>query len=155
MEYTLSGEFGGSSLEPTVDAILRTLHQRPDGLNTTFFSSKNIDHIQKHLIHETKRITGFEIGKQSETDLITIMIASYVQYSTFDGNNADAARQHLNKLVVAQCLSKILPGIRAYLLYVRDASKPFGGGGERAFARPMSTSVKGSKTTTGFLPLHR
>ena len=152
--YKISGEFGDSTLEPTVVAALRVLHETPAEFNTTFFSRKNVDFIQNKMISQTKRYTGVDIGRQNEDELIMMMCGIYVQDSTFNGNVKESLKK-INTLVITECLKQILPGVRAYVLYLRDASMPFSGGGENAFARPQDVSEKGTKVMSGFLPLQR
>lgn len=152
--YKISGEFGNSTLEPTVAAALRVLHETPAEFNTTFFSKKNVDFIQNKLITETKRYTGVNIGRQNDDELIMMMCGIYVQDSTFNGSMKESLKK-INTLVITECLKQILPGVRAYVLYLRDASMPFNGGGENAFARPRDVSEKGSRVLPGFLPLQR
>ena len=152
--YKISGEFGNSTLEPTVAAALRVLHETPAEFNTTFFSKKNVDFIQNKLITETKRYTGVNIGRQNDDELIMMMCGIYVQDSTFNGSMKESLKK-INTLVITECLKQILPGVRAYVLYLRDASMPFNGGGENAFARPRDVSEKGTRVITGFLPLQR
>jgi hypothetical protein len=154
--YRVSGNFSEQyNLEPTVTAALRVLHELPEKFNTTFFSRKNIDFIQKTLVSETKRYSGFDIGLQDEAVLVEIMTGIYVQDSTYDPSNFAASLAKINKLVITECLKQILPGVRAYALYVRDASRPYGGGGETAFKRPVLASNKGSRSLPGFVPLVR
>ena len=82
------------------------------------------------------------------------MCGIYVQDSTFNGNVQESLKK-INTIVITECLKQILPGVRSYVLYLRDASMPFGGGGENAFARPQDVSEKGTKVSPGFLPLER
>ena len=152
--YKMAGEFGNYTLEPTVAAALRVLHETPAEFNTTFFSRKNVDFIQNKLISQTKKYTGVDIGRQNEDDLIMMMIGIYVQDSTYNGNLKESLKK-INTLIITECLKQILPGVRAYVLYLRDASMPFNGGGENAFARPQDVSEKGSRVLAGFLPLER
>jgi len=152
--YKISGEFGDSTLEPTVVAALRVLHETPAEFNTTFFSRKNVDFIQNKMISQTKRYTGVDIGRQNEDELIMMMCGIYVQDSTFNGNVKESLKK-INTIVITECLKQILPGVRAYVLYLRDASMPFSGGGENAFARPQDVSEKGSKVLPGVLFLDR
>ena len=152
--YKISGEFGDSTLEPTGVAALRVLHETPAEFNTTFFSRKNVDFIQNKMISQTKRYTGVDIGRQNEDELIMMMCGIYVQDSTFNGNVKESLKK-INTIVITECLKQILPGVRAYVLYLRDASMPFSGGGENAFARPQDVSEKGTFTLPGFLPLQR
>lgn len=152
--YKLSGQFGDSILEPTVAAALRVLHETPSEFNTAFFSKKNIDFIQGKLISQTKRYTGVDIGRQNDDELVMMMCGIYVQDSTFNGNVQESLKK-INTIVITECLKQILPGVRSYVLYLRDASMPFGGGGENAFARPQDVSEKGTKVSPGFLPLER
>ena len=63
--YKISGEFGNSTLEPTVTAALRVLHETPSEFNTLYFSRKNVDFIQSKLISQTKKFTGVDIGRQT------------------------------------------------------------------------------------------
>ena len=154
--YRVSGNFSEQyNIEPTVASALRVLHELPEKFNTTFFSRKNIDFIQKTLVSETKKYTGFDIGPQDETILVEMMTGIYVQDSTYDPSNFAASLAKINKLVITECLKQILPGVRAYALYVRDASRPYGGGGESAFKRPVLATVKGSRSLPGFVPLVR
>ena len=90
-----------------------------------------------------------DIGKQNEDELIMMMCGIYVQDSTFNGNVKESLKK-INTLIITECLKQILPGVRAYVLYLRDASLPFSGGGENAFARPQDVSEKGT-----LLPLQR
>lgn len=152
--YKLTGNFGDSDIEPTVTAALRVLHELPEPFNTMFFSRKNVDFIQNKIASETKRYSGVDIGKQNEDELIMIMCGVYVQDSTFDGDIKKSLKK-INTLVITECLKQVLPGVKAYVMYLRDASQPFGGGGESAFARPQNVGEKGSRTITGFLPLQR
>ena len=152
--YKISGEFGDYKLEPTVAAALRVLHETPAEFNTTFFSKKNVDFIQNKMISQTKRYTGVDIGRQNEDELIMMMCGVYVQDSTFNGNVKESLKK-INTIVITEGLKQILPGVRSYVLYLRDASLPFNGGGENAFARPKEVSEKGSRVLPGFLPLDR
>ncbi|AGE56461.1 hypothetical protein PBCVNEJV1_873L [Paramecium bursaria Chlorella virus NE-JV-1] len=154
--YRISGDFAKQyNIEPTVASALRVLHEIPETFNTTFFSRKNIDFIQSKLISETKKYTGFVIGPQDEGTLVEIMTGVYVQDSTYDPNDLAGSLAKINKIVITEGLKQILPGVRAYSLYVRDASRPYGGGGESAFARPILASTKGSRTLPGVLFLDR
>jgi hypothetical protein len=154
--YFVSGNFSQQyDLEPTVTAALRVLHELPEKFNTTFFSRRNIDFIQNKLITETKKYTGFSIGPQDEGILVEIMTGIYVQDSTYDPKNFNGSLAKINKLVITEALKQILPGVRAYSLYVRDASRPYSGGDETAFARPVLASTKGSRTLPGVLFLDR
>lgn len=154
--YRVSGDFSRQfNIEPTVAAALRVLKELPEKFNTTFFSRQNIDFIQKKLITETKKYTGFDIGKQDEAVLIEIMTGIYVQDSTYDPDNFNASLAKINKLVITECLKQILPGVRSYALYVRDASRPYGGGGPEAFRRPVLASLRGSRVLPGVLFLDR
>ena len=152
--YKISGEFGNSTIEPTVAAALRVLHETPSEFNTLYFSRKNVDFIQSKLISQTKKFTGVDIGRQNEDELIMMMCGIYVQDSTFNGNVKESLKK-INTLIITECLKQILPGVRAYVLYLRDASLPFNGGGENAFARPQDVSEKGSRVLPGVLFLDR
>ena len=152
--YKISGEFGNSTLEPTVAAAMRVLHETSGEFNALFFSKKNVDFIQGKLISQTKRYTGVDIGRQNDVELITMMCGIYVQDSTFNGNVKESLKK-INTVVITECLKQILPGVRSYVLYLRDASMPFGGGGENAFARPKDVSEKGSRVLPGVLFLQR
>ena len=152
--YKMAGEFGNSTIEPTVAAALRVLHETPSEFNTLYFSRKNVDFIQSKLISQTKKYTGVDIGRQNEDELIMMMCGIYVQDSTFNGNVQESLTK-INTLIITECLKPILPGVRAYVLYLRDASMPFNGGGENAFARPQDVSEKGTRVNPGFLPLER
>ena len=91
--YKISGEFGNYTLEPTVAAALRVLHETPSEFNTTFFSKKNVDFIQNKLITQTKRYTGVDIGRQNDDELTMMMCGIYVQDSTFNGSVKESLKK--------------------------------------------------------------
>lgn len=152
--YKMSGGYEDHDVETTVAAALKVLHELPSDFNTTFFSKKNVDFIQNKMISQTKRYTGVDIGRQNDDELIMMMCGIYVQDSMFNGNVRESLKR-LNTIVITECLKQILPGVKSYVLYLRDASQPFGGGGENAFSRPQDVSEKGTKVMPGVLFLDR
>ena len=146
--YYSSGSFGNDTLEPVVTAALRVAHEIESPFTREFFSKRNIDFLQNKMIEATKKYTGMTIGRQDDKVLVMIMSGIYVEYSTATGNMAEDIKK-LNTLVFSECMKQILPGVRSYALYVRDASAPYGGAGTEAFRRPILSTTKGSRALEG------
>lgn len=101
--------------------MFKIYRQFDNPLLQQFTSDENIDYLQNQIISEVRRITRYEISRQSDRDLMGIMNAVYQEH----GNTA-CARQTidaLNRLVLEQAIENVLGGIRGYLMYVRDASR--------------------------------
>jgi len=122
------------------DAIRASNHACSDNdLITAFFSNQNISVIQKALREEVKRVHGWVISRQDDTELVLIM------RGVFNMNNASVLDHdlkdqvcRLNDLVVEYTLPRLVTNIRHYLGYLRDSTRPY-----RLVDRPINTSRRG------------
>lgn len=143
--YDINNSGPGSGVEDLTTWALRAAHHIPNKFNTTFFSKRNVDFIQSRIIGDVKKLTGFNIARQSDQALAIIMLGMYIEYS----KNTDAMNiDELNRAVLAECVRQVISGIRAYSGYVKDAST-----NAKPIPRPENPSQKGSRVLPGFLPL--
>jgi hypothetical protein len=96
-------------------------------LSKKFFSKQNIDKIQKSISDSVYSESGNQhrISRQSDTQIQIIMRSTYLKYSK-NSTQIDIQIQinDLNRIVVKDCVSIILPNILQYLGYRRDIGKP-------------------------------
>ena len=81
--------------------------QENTNLNQLYFSRTNKKHV---------------ISKQSYIELEIIMRSIYLQYSKNLNCKYNEQINNLNKLVVNECIQKILPEINQYYTYINDVS---------------------------------
>lgn len=114
--------------------------------STLFFSKKNIKEIQNRIRNTVYNVTNKEylIGEQDETNLVITMKSIYNKFGRdeLDKNYYKESLNYLDDLVVKKCVPLILSGIKSYILYLRDVSKPRG---SRSLPNPESTSISGTK----------
>lgn len=93
-------------------------------LNQLFMSQANINLLQTRLRYEVWKLSNgrYKIGKQDETELLLIMRSIYLQYSSNQPTHIKEQIDELNKIVIRECVPRILSGIEQYLGYIRDAS---------------------------------
>ena len=111
-------------------------------LITTFFSNQNIAVIQKALREEVKRVHGWTISRQDDTELVLIMrgVFNMNNASVLDHDLIDQVHR-LNDLVVEYTLPRLVTNIKHYIGYLRDSSRPY-----RLVDRPINTSRRGEFT---------
>ena len=122
------------------DAIRASNHACTDNeLITTFFSNQNIAVIQKALREEVKRVHGWVISRQDDTELVLIMrgVFNMNNASVLDHDLIDQVHR-LNDLVVEYTLPRLVTNIKHYIGYLRDSSRPY-----RLVDRPINTSQRG------------
>jgi len=125
------------------DAIRASNHACTDNeLITTFFSNQNIAVVQKALREEVKRVHGWTISRQDDTELVLIMrgVFNMNNASVLDHDLIDQVHR-LNDLVVEYTLPRLVTNIKHYIGYLRDSSRPY-----RLVDRPINTSRRGEFT---------
>lgn len=125
------------------DAIRASNHACSDNeLITTFFSNQNIAVVQKALREEVKRVHGWTISRQDDTELVLIMrgVFNMNNASVLDHDLIDQVHR-LNDLVVEYTLPRLVTNIKHYIGYLRDSSRPY-----RLVDRPINTSRRGEFT---------
>ena len=93
---------------------LLVLNSQQNKINTEYFSNQNISKIQKQLILETKKYTGYTISKQNCDDVVTAMQYFYVNYPqyTIDDSKAMENVNQLNALVIDDLTRQTVSGVK-------------------------------------------
>ena len=117
--------------------ISRIGNQIETSFTKKFFGPSNINYLQNMLIKLIKKKGGYNIGKQSETELLLVMKRIYFDY----GNDIDTNEEifRLNELVVNYCVPRIILEIDAYFGYKKYIK------GYRFLENPTSDSNTGMK----------
>lgn len=120
-------------------------HTEPESeLNKLFFSTKNMDRIQKQIKQEIHKQTK---GKyrldvdQEERDLLINMRAVYMEYGRFLPGETVRQVKKLNNKVVEQVVPSMLTEIKQYYGYLNEINGPL-----KPIARPMNVSSAGRRT---------
>ena len=117
-------------------------------LSTAFFSTRNINCIQKQIQKKVLQLTNYKIGRQSEIQLQIIMRSIYLQYSK--NLNCDYTNQirDLNKKVTDYSVDRIVVEISQFLEYRNEVSKI-----PEPISLPKNLSNAGEKSTSLFRPI--
>lgn len=124
-------------------------------LTFLFFSSENVNNIQKLIRMLVYKETQKVVDNQSDTELLVIMRSIFLSYSehpklideTMSQKEKDdlirlytAEVHRLNQLVIDTCVPNIVSQLQQYLIYLYDSSNPL-----KIMDKPISTSVSGTK----------
>lgn len=124
-------------------------------LTDLFFSQKNIENVQKVIRYLVYKHTDQVIDKQSTDELLVIMRAIYLEYSSHpEIIKEDMSQQQkqniliqyknevdrLNKLVFNNVVPKLVSQLQQYMDYLRDVSQQ-----PKQMERPKNDSIKGQK----------
>jgi hypothetical protein len=131
----------GDTSTKTVDKILGC-SQESSKFSNLFFSSKNIENIQKIIRHRVYVDSKEVIGHQSITELKIVMKSNYLEHGRVPVNLQDypARIQELNERVAKSVVPGIVSGIRQYRGYLIDAAKA-----PDFLDRPVNDSNAGTK----------
>jgi len=104
---------------------LSGIHEK-NALNQAFFNPNNVSLLQNLIkARVLQKSNGkFQIGNQSEEQLIIIMRSIYLQHGKNLPDNIRQQVDDLNEKVVSECVHIILVNIQAYIGYVRDVNAP-------------------------------
>lgn len=105
------------------EEAIRSIHSKNE-LSDVFFSRANIDAVQEGIRYQVykKSCGSHVIDKQSETDLLIVMRAIYLQYGNHRPYKLLDQVKQLNQVVIDYCVPKILEEIKLYLYYRKDIS---------------------------------
>ena len=117
-------------------------------LNQLFFSTENVELIHRNIISRVSNITGFKIGRQSDTELQIIMRSIFLQYSKNQPCNLKQQVMDLNKVVLDYSVERITTEISRYLEYKDTVNKM-----PTPLSHPRNLSSKGDKSLPLFKPL--
>ena len=116
----------------------------PNALSRTFFSNDNVERIQNEIINNVYNQSKKLISRQSYQELQIIMKSIYLQYSRNLSNNIEEQVYTLNKYVIDECVSIIIPNVIQYNKYITEITGPL-----PINPRSMNVSNKGDKSLPG------
>ena len=116
----------------------------PNAVSRTFFSNDNMERIQRQIINNVYKQSQKQISKQSYQELQIIMKSIYLQYSRNLPNNIEEQVLTLNKHVVDECVSIIIPNVIQYNKYITEITSPI-----PVPPRSINVSNKGDKSLPG------
>lgn len=119
---------------------LNSLKQCETPLNTLFFSSFNVNLLQRAIRQDFKNKTGVSIDYQSEDDLYGIMRVVFINNSGDHFTRVNEQVKMMNTQVIKTAVSQIQSGVSQYMGYVHDMDR-----GLEPINRPVNTSTYGNK----------
>ena len=119
---------------------LNSIKQCITPLNKLYFSSFNVNLLQKAIRHEFKNKTGIAIDYQNEDDLYGIMRVVFINNAGDHYSRVNEQVRFMNGLVIKTALSQIQSGVSQYMGYVHDVDR-----GLEPIDRPVNTSTYGNK----------
>ena len=130
-----------SLMNDYVQESLKITKLANNALSNYFFSSTNINILQKTLVDTVKSKFGYSIGRQSDTELLNVMNYVYDQHALHCDHNIEIQINNLNEIVIDMVLPMIITGVKQYLGYVKDASTTY-----TPMSRGKTTSIKGENS---------
>jgi hypothetical protein len=119
---------------------LNSLKQCETPLNTLFFSSFNVNLLQRGIRQDFKNKTGLSIDYQNEDDLYGIMRVVFINNSGDHFTRVNEQVKMMNTQVIKTAVSQIQSGVSQYMGYVHDMDR-----GLEPIDRPANTSTYGNK----------
>ena len=119
---------------------LNSLKQCETPLNTLFFSSFNVNLVQRAIRQDFKNKTGISIDYQNEDDLFSIMRVVFINNSGDHHTRVNEQVKMMNTMVIKTAVSQIQSGVSQYMGYVHDMDR-----GLEPIDRPENTSTFGNK----------
>ena len=116
----------------------------PNTLSRAFFSNDNVECIQRQIINNVYNQSQKQISKQSYQELQIIMKSIYLQYSRNLSYDIKEQISVLNKYVVDECVSIIIPNVLQYNKYITEITGPL-----PVPPRSINVSNKGEKSLSG------
>lgn len=114
-------------------------------LGSAFFSEFNKETIHRQLIDFIKSKTGYEIGRQNDGDVQSLMRVVYTDLAADPYTDVKNQVKAMNAEVVKRAQSTISTGMLQQLVYLRDiAENPV------PLEVPVSTSTYGNKIPSNF-----
>src|SRR6056300_1042665 len=99
---------------------LNSLKQCETPLNTLYFSSFNVNLLQRAIRQDFKNKTGISIDYQSEDDLYGIMRVVFINNSGDHHSRVNEQVKFMNTRVIQTALGQIQTGVSQYMAYVQD-----------------------------------
>lgn len=132
---------GDQCLESYQSRLLEGIVEKTP-LSNAFFSSLNIARLQNLIRYRVFKESGLIIGKQSETDLVIIMRATYLQNGRNDPTMSIASQvATLNHIVGNYAVPNITSKAQQYLGYIQDIEQ-----NPVPITHPVNVSNAGTRT---------
>jgi hypothetical protein len=138
-----------AKLNPIIENTLTNII--PDLLFYFFFSKDNFESLQRNIRYMVHKYSGYNIGNQSESDLIIIMESIYNEYAKHvddKGTPVDILFKHireqlviLNKFVLQESVPIIINGILQKVGFIST----FENKDTTRLDRPVNTNVSGTQ----------
>lgn len=152
LSYDAKQEYSPYNNENLVSTALKGMIE-PNTINRLFFSSENIQRIQKKIkisIYE-KSDGKFKLDEdQDEFDLLIVMRTVYFDRCKNLPDNPVRQVKKLNQQVVDYLVPDMLTNIRQYYGYIKDISSPI-----TPPMRPISTSSSGRRILPSYTNLFK
>ena len=116
----------------------------PNAVSRTFFSNDNVERIQRQIVNDVYNQSKKVISRQSYQELQIIMKSIYLQYSRNLPNKIEQQVFDLNKYVIDECVSIIIPNVIQYNKYIDEITGPI-----PINPRSINASSKGDKSLPG------
>jgi len=126
--------------------LIRDLGQSINALNSTFFSTENMDAIQASIIKNVYTFSEekFQISRQSDQELGIVLREVYRQYSEYPqidtAENIQKEVNRLNDILVEKSVVAVIKNIKAQQKYIADRDRGF-----QLQAPPIQTGVRGNR----------
>jgi hypothetical protein len=122
--------------------LVGNLHQETP-LNKVFFSSENLERLQREIQAQVKAMSGgkYNIDRQNDDDLKIIMRSYYLMFGKNNPKNVEAELKELNGRVVGYSAGKIYSEVDFHMFYLKDI-EDFA----PPIANPMNPNVFGTRT---------
>jgi len=101
---------------------METLKQCPTPLNTLFFSTFNVNLVQRAIRENIKKTTGVSIDYQNSGDLFALMRVVFISNSGDAYADTCSQVKKMNEISIKQASSQVMTGLTQYMGYLRDAS---------------------------------
>jgi hypothetical protein len=114
-------------------------------LGNAFFSEFNKENIHSLILDNIKAQTGYQLDRQSDGDLQSLMRVVYTDLAVDPNTDVRAQVSRMNYEVVKRATSTISTGMLQQLVYMRDISE-----NPVPLEIPISTSTYGNKIPSNF-----
>lgn len=122
--------------------LVGNIHEE-NPLNKVFFTSQNLELLQKEIQAQVKAMSGgkYSIDRQNDDDLKIIMRSYYLMFAKNNPKNTEAELKELNSRVVGYAAGKIYSEVDFHMFYLKDI-QDFA----PPIANPMNPHVFGTRT---------
>ena len=113
-------------------------------LSKLFFSQTNIDYLQDKMIEDIFRLSGKNISKQSDEQLIIVMRSIYFQHGRNMMCKLQEQIEQLNEKVLEYCVPNIHSNLKQYVGYIKEITSK-----RELMEKPQNVGIKGFNQLEG------